>query len=359
MTARTMGRLAVILGATCALAAGEPAAAYMPCTYDAVTRTVSAVATPEPAPDADNAIYRAATGEILTNTAGNAATSCGAATVDNTDTILVTDGSPTGDSGVGSPTIATDLAPGFTDEPGTSDEIEITVDLGAGSDGIFLFPGDRTAPTPDDSTPQWVTLGSPAPGTGSINLYAGENGGADTDIALAGVEVVSMFLARDIGDAAGNSDLVVADGSGGAGGVPFAARLNVDAGPGSDVVIGGSGNDDLEGGGTADQLEGGAGIDELDGGGGGDELNAGPGDDSYVIGAQGNDLLRGGSGSDRRLLAGPNDDAIFGNGGADKLFGENGNDELTGGSGRDRCDAGAGKGDRILTGCETVRQGDG
>jgi Ca2+-binding RTX toxin-like protein len=343
--------LAIALGALCALAVAEPAAAYMPCTYDAATRTATAVATPEPSPVSGNAIYRAASGEILTNTAGNDATPCGAATVYNTDTIAVTDGSPSG-SGVGTPKIATDLAPGFTDEPGASDEIEISVDLGAGSDGIFLYPGEGSVDAAGRPVPQAIALGSSTSGTAAINVNDTGALDADPDITLAGVEVVTMFLP-------GNSDLVDANGSGGTGGLPFAGRLNADGGGGSDNLIGGSGKDDLAGESGSDQLEGGGGIDELDGGGGNDELDAGPGNDSYVIGAQGDDLLRGGPGSDRRLLAGPANDVIFGNGGDDKLYGENGNDELTGGGGRDRCDGGAGKGDRILTGCEQVRQGDG
>ncbi len=120
------------------------------------------------------------------------------------------------------------------------------------------------------------------------------------------------------------------------------ARLDVDAGPGADVVLGGmfgdhleggSGNDRLDGAGGNDRLNGGSGNDRLDGGAGIDRLNGGLGNDR-LYGAAGNDELDGAAGDD--VLDGSDgNDVLHGGTGADVLDGGPGRDVLIGGPGRD------------------------
>ncbi|NHZ65038.1 calcium-binding protein [Massilia genomosp. 1] len=119
----------------------------------------------------------------------------------------------------------------------------------------------------------------------------------------------------------------------------------VQAGGGSDFILGGVLNDTLHGGAGddhllgyfgADVLRGEDGVDDLDGSYGNDLLDGGAGGD-YLTGAEGNDTLYGGAGDD--LLAGKEgDDLLYGGDGDDQLFGE-GNDMLNGGNGNDSMSA--------------------
>jgi hypothetical protein len=93
--------------------------------------------------------------------------------------------------------------------------------------------------------------------------------------------------------------------------------MGVEAGAGSDLVIGGAGDDSLDGGGGDDSLSGGAGNDALLGGDGNDTLDGGIGDDSLDGGA-GNDVLLGGAGNDT-ITAGTGTDTIAGGAGDDVI----------------------------------------
>jgi RTX calcium-binding nonapeptide repeat (4 copies) len=130
---------------------------------------------------------------------------------------------------------------------------------------------------------------------------------------------------------------------------PFVLRVQVDAGPGNDLVglwdveiparINGGDGDDL--------LESGRGPDTLEGGRGEDALMAADGDD-LLVGDEGDDLLTGRDGSDT-LTAGPGADVLEGQeGNLDILHGGLGRDLLRGGKGDDQLDGE--DGDDVLIG---------
>ncbi|MDX6582675.1 MAG: hypothetical protein QOI10_1859 [Solirubrobacterales bacterium] len=318
-----------------ALATAPAAEADISCSYDAGTRTVSAqvIALSGSA----GAIYRS--GDQIV-TAPPVGTPCGAATVHNTDLIVVTGGPDSLGTVDAAPEIATDLAPGFTDEPGSSDEIEIVLDLGLG-ENIARFGVAAGAPVP----PLEITIGMS--GSQAVaNLNAGEVDGIDADVTLSGVEEIYTGF--------GPTNDIRGDGSAGAGGQPFGARLVLAGGEGDDALIGGAGKDVLLGNGGNDLLDGAAGTDgSLDGGPGNDLVRGGAGDDKQAIsGGDGDDLVSGGAGGDRTLQGGPGNDRVRGGAGRDRLFGDEGDDALDGGAGQhDKCDGGSGT-DRISA-CES------
>ena len=113
-------------------------------------------------------------------------------------------------------------------------------------------------------------------------------------------------------------------------GVVNPAGVTVHGGPGDDSIVGGSGDDTLLGGQGRDYLDGGAGNDILDGGRGKDTIYGGPGDDE-VSGGSGDDYLDGGSGDDT-LMGGRGDDFLSGGDGRDYLDGGSGDDIGAGGA---------------------------
>ena len=122
---------------------------------------------------------------------------------------------------------------------------------------------------------------------------------------------------------------------------PEGSILQADLGDGDDTltmsgtlpmqVDGGPGNDIISGGPADEVLRGGAGDDKLLGGGGNDTL----------IAAAGNDTLTGDAGDDT-LQAGDGNDSLDGGGGNDTLTAGAGDDTLAGGDGNDRLEAGKG-----------------
>ncbi|MDB2414915.1 Ig-like domain-containing protein, partial [Rickettsiales bacterium] len=130
------------------------------------------------------------------------------------------------------------------------------------------------------------------------------------------------------------------------------------AGSGSDDIIGTIGHDVLVGNDNKntlfakegdDMLEGRGEADALLAGSGDDHVEAGSGDD-YIEGNEGHDKIYGDSGDDI-ILAGSGDDIVSGGDGNDKIEGEDGddilsgdsgNDVILGGSGNDNIDGGAG-----------------
>ena len=139
-------------------------------------------------------------------------TSCGGATVTNRDTVNVT-----GSGGNESVTI--DLtegafAPGVTDEPGTTDEIEFVIDLGAGSADSLAIIGLPTA--------DLITVGE-----SGINL----NDTDDVDVVTSGVNT------RTITGGGGDDILSAAGGNGTGAAAIFPVTIN--GGIGDDVITGG------------------------------------------------------------------------------------------------------------------------
>ena len=141
-------------------------------------------------------------------------------------------------------------------------------------------------------------------------------------------------------------------------GTPFAPALNVQGGPGNDVIIGGDGNDILDGNDGIDLINGAAGDDQITGGTGADTLSGGDGRDN-MSGNDGDDLVSGDAGDDSldgndgedfvsggddgdQVDGGDGDDAVAGDEDADTVRGDAGDDTATGGTGNDQVDGGDG-----------------
>lgn len=260
---------------------------------------------------------------------------CETATTANTDTINVT--------GTGDHSLLIDLsggpfAPGVTDEPGASDEIEFSVDLGGTSDFDFLgIEGSSGADA--------VVMG-----TGGINLNAAETDGVDADVTVPNIEAAEL-VGGDGGDI-----LSAAGGSGTGGSITLPEFLDLLGEAGNDTVTAGGGSEFLDGGPGTDMLDGGPGsFDLLLGGPDNDSLNGGPGLSDLAVffdatGPVTASLAAGtatGSGSD--TLSGIEDltgtgfnDSLTGDGGPNQLRAFEGNDTLAGGDGVDGVHGGPG-----------------
>jgi hypothetical protein len=235
---------------------------------------------------------------------GSGYSDCGAATVTNTAYITIKDASYLTAGSVDPFYI--DLtggayAPGFGDEPGSSDEIEFNVKLGGGQDGFGIL---ATGPTP-----QVIRLGTKT-GTPLINLNASETDGIDPDVALHGVDEAFVYASYA-------ADRVRGDGGAGSGSKGFDRRLHTVGFDGNDRLVGGTAGDSITGDSAlsstvpgADFINGLAGRDVLWGGGNNDSMYGGPGDDA--------------------LYGGPGNDSLDGGGGVDRCYGEAGSDTFTG-----------------------------
>ncbi|MGH2686367.1 MAG: proprotein convertase P-domain-containing protein, partial [Actinomycetota bacterium] len=236
---------------------------------------------------------------------------CGEAGVANTERISVLDASA-GDSNVTIDLSGGAFAPGLTDEPGDSDEIELDVDLGGGVDQLTVLggaTGDHLAAT----------------GPLGLNLNADEVTGVDADVNLVAVEMSTFsggpgadrisggpggdtfqggtgFDTVDYSASAGPVTVTIGDGA------PNDGR----SGEGDEVagdiehVIGSGFDDRLTGDGSAELLAGGRGSDRLTGLGGDDELR-GDEDDDVLLGGSNDDHLIGGTGNDDERAEAGND----------------------------------------------------
>jgi Ca2+-binding RTX toxin-like protein len=346
--------LAVVLPAS-------PAAASATCSFDDASGTMS-ISMPA---DGDAVpIFTQLNGDISFNfEAGRCGDSATQPTVTNTDRIVVT-----GDAGRQELSVLLadgPLAPGATDEAGASDEIEVDIDLGGGTDDRVIFYGSFAA--------EQFRI-SPE----GINANAGEVDGQDVDVTLTGVEILEVFASRgaDVVDATGYAGIVRLFGQEGNdtlyGGLGLAIDTSkLDGGTENDRLVGGPGidrmngfygNDTLLGNGGDDLFETGAladGADTIKGGPGVDGVtylprttgvslsldnvrNDGqPGENDSIAsdvenlaGSKGNDTIRGnGKANELRGLSG--NDTLDGSGANDRLEGDEGNDDLTGGAGVD------------------------
>jgi len=255
-----MKRFALAIAvAAMVIAIPSPVAATETCQYSAAEHKVTLNIT---GATTNTALYRVTTNAITLN--GNY---CGAATISNTDTIAVTGD---GQSQVLTITLALGaLAPGFTNEPGSSDEIELTINLGGGNDTLRIVGNDNVNKFvfgQDNSL-----AGTPR----KINLNAGESTGVDGDLTMTNVENITVY-------GQGGNDVIRAQGKTGSGPDPLTLPL---------LVYGGNGADVIKGGNAQDRIYGEAGQDEVWGYGTGDfiHLNDGaPGDVGH--GGAGNDL---------------------------------------------------------------------
>jgi Ca2+-binding RTX toxin-like protein len=361
-----------------AFAAPVSAHAAVSCVFGGGTATVSMSAAGD-------------SGSLAVGTGANAgrimvgAAACGAATVTNTDTIVV-------NGNTGAETITIDLSggpfgPGVAVEGSGTSEIEFAIDLSTGVQDRLTVTG---------------TSGAESVGLGTLG--ANLNGDNDVDATLTGVELGTV-------NASDGADLV--SGAGGAvTGSATSLLLTVtgDAGndtltggTGDDTITGGTGNNVLSGGGGDDTVTGGSGDDTIAGDAGGDSLTGGLGNDVFdegaaingtdtMAGSGGNDLVTYGgrasgvvvtmdgvfddgepgeadnvaadvenaiggagantmvgSGNANVLTGGPVADVIDGAGGDDTIAGGIGGDRLTGGAGNDVVSGGA-DGDWIFEG---------
>lgn len=201
--------------------------------------------------------------------------------------------------------------------------------------------------------------------TGYRNVYGEIDGGIDSLLFGAGIDIQSIVLER-VGDdmrvslrKLGNEDALsddsvtiedwadeknrvenfsFSDGNQ----LDFSQIINAQHGAaGSDQLSGSALGDFISGGSGDDTLDGNAGNDVLTGGSGNDKINGGEGHDLLFAGT-GNDVMAGGDGDDY-FIADTGDDQLDGGAGSDTLAGMDNNDTLAGGAGNDRLLGGAGR----------------
>jgi Ca2+-binding RTX toxin-like protein len=189
----------------------------------------------------------------------------------------------------------------------------------------------------------WVPYAQPI----AVKVQAG--GGSDTLVGAAGNDQLAGGAGDDRaygGDGAdtlmGADDCDIMDGQRGDDLLLGGAGNDVmSGGSGDDTLQGSSGNDVLYGFDGRDSLLGGDGADTLMGGDGRDIMDGQRGDD-LLLGGAGNDVMSGGSGDDT-LQGGSGNDVLYGADGRDSLLGGDGADTLSGGAGADTLDGGGGR----------------
>ena len=318
------------------------------CSFNAGSHTATVTIVPG-AQSATIASFRASDGALVITNYEAPSTGCGTATRFNTDQVIVNNASASQplssyfylqipEAGVTAPN-----GPGFTNEPGSSDEIEFTLNFGPGGK-LAISP---LVSTSDPGSPVDLALGG-----NQINLNAGESDGVDADVTLNGVSRVLIY-------GSDHSDLINGNGGSGTPATPFTIPMEVetdltyDVDPDTDTIVTGSAGDTVRAGPRSDSITTGDGNDQVLAGAGDDLIRTGPGADSVQSG-DGNDQVFTEAGKDS-VLAGPGDDLVFGAGGKDLLRGEQGmdllaggheNDRLLGGLDPDRLNGGAGRKDR-------------
>jgi Ca2+-binding RTX toxin-like protein len=309
-----------------------------PCSYDSATHTVNAG---QPTDDETLTIIR--NGDAIEVEGSN----CGDATVSNTDRIVI-------DATTAKVQVNIHLGqglfrPGFSEEPGDSDEVEFDIDLddddllriNLGDADLNMRVGGGEATEPETRV--------------NFNAEEGEAGeeGVDADL------VVDRLTESIIGSGSAEGGGVEIDGSGGLGtGQAFPWGLYIVGGFGDDRIVGGDGPDIVYGGLGDDYIWGMSGRDRLRGAVGNESMWGGPDRDflrgnrgvDHIFGLGGPDLIIGGGARDP-LSGGTGEDLIKGQGGGDvlegekrddELYGGDDNDSLKGGDGSDLCDGGEG-----------------
>jgi hypothetical protein len=250
---------AVLIGSLLGVAAPASSGQPFTCTYDDTVGLVTVeIVAGGSATVERNGVFVEANGTRCVDGATDA-------TVDNTEVINIVGG--TGSQRAVVSLSSGRLAPGRTDEPGTSDEIEIYVNLGGGTDSLRIVGGNQR---------DTIVAGTGS-GQSRINLNADEGDTVDYDLSV--MDNVEQLVINGNGKA----DSISATGSFGTGAVLRRAI----------TIAGGDGNDSLTGGAGADVLTDKTGTGDADvlvGKGGGDALSTRDGD--------GRDRAIGGPGSD-------------------------------------------------------------
>jgi Ca2+-binding RTX toxin-like protein len=202
----------------------------------------------------------------------NTIVSCGAATVTNTDTVVV---SGTGGSAdtyfanfIGIDESGGRLGPGATPEPSGHSEIEVRFNVTPGN-SVF---------DPQGPLPLYLQyVGTPDRDRATV----GENGmdvGSDGDVDVTSRD--SFQGAWMFGTAGGDTF----DLRAGSPGAAFAFPTLIDAGRGNDKVFGGTATDDVTAGPGKDAVDGGAGDDTLrTADGSADQVDGGEGEDTAEV----------------------------------------------------------------------------
>jgi hypothetical protein len=188
------------------------------------------------------------------------------ATVDNTEVINIVPGGVGGQRAVLSLSCGP-FAPGRADEVGTSDEIEIFVNLGGGNDSLRVAGSNQRD----------TMVAGTQDGQSRINLNADEEATVDYDLSVMD-NVDGLVISGN-----GKGDSISATGSFGTGTVLQRAI----------TIAGGDGNDDLTGGRGPDVLTDRSGTGDTDvlvGKGGDDRVSTRDGDRrDRAVGGPGND----------------------------------------------------------------------
>lgn len=318
------------------------------CSYDSGSHVVSVALTP--GKRIATTAYANFAGQISAGSYGDGMQSpipCPGASVTNTDTIVVNNSSATKPLNsifyIGEYISNSGNSPGFTNEPGSSDEIEFQINFGPGGRlGIQNSPGQ----------PVNIALGGK-----KINLNRYEADGIDPDVTVTG-SVLRTLIYRS-----GGSDHITAAGGFGTPAHSYGFPIESPGGPdfnalGDDFVIGSNFADILTGTNGSDLISGRAGKDAISGDVGADTLFGGAGKDR-IAGGAGKDVIFG-NGAGDNLLGGTAKDKLSGGSGKDKVFGGLGNDSLFGNQGIDRLDGQGGNLDKCkgppdhLKHCEIV-----
>jgi hypothetical protein len=190
------------------------------------------------------------------------------ATVASTEVINIVGGAGSQDAEVS--LTSGRFEPGRTDEVGSSDEIEIFVNLGGGNDSVKLSGRNQI---------DTIVAGRDN-GQSRINLNAGEGDTVDYDLSVNdNVEGLSIF-------GNGRGDTISATGGFGTG-LVLPRAIHISGGDGNDSLTGGGGNDVLT------DKAGSGDVDVLVGKGGEDALNTRDGDArDRAVGGPGADECR-------------------------------------------------------------------
>jgi len=209
------------------------------------------------------------------------------------------------------------FAPGFTDEPGSSDEIEFNIENLGQDDPVEVDGTDL-----GDSITLGAHLAIPAP-IPEINMNAAQDGASpDVDVQIFGTP---FFISSDL--LAGN-DTIGAMGTGVGVSGPLAVGLVVADGPGADGVTGGVGDDGFLTEDTPDP---------------GDTFSGRSGTDRIAFyQTDGLHITQDGKPNDGHLCPGPSCEHDNVKGDIEELFGTTGNNTFIGGPGAQTLGGGSG-----------------